>query len=214
MFLIRKLIPMIAPQMRAPQSGIFGWLAMKVMDKANPRSIQDGIKRLDISSEDVLVELGSGHGHSLRSITALQIVPKQIVCVEISPMFRKKLKEVEIELPEELRSKIEIRGDDAKDMKGFLQDSSVSKIFAMNVVYFLDPLADYLTELHRVLQKDGILFWGCKFHAVPKDSDEFVNTDEHVIVEAMKKAGFEVSSTFVELGEDRANYTALIGRKL
>ena len=164
--------------------------------------------------KDVLVELGSGHGHSLKTIATSQTIPKRIVCVEISPLFRKKLDEIKIELPEELRTKIEIRGDDAKDMKCFLEDSSVSKVFAMNVVYFLDPLADYLTELHRVLKKDGILFWGCKFHAVPKDTEEFVNIDEQVVVEAMKKAGFEVSSTFVDLGEGRLNYTALIGRKL
>ena len=50
MFLLRKLIPIIAPQMRAPQGGITGWLAMKVMEKVNPTSTRDGIERLDISS--------------------------------------------------------------------------------------------------------------------------------------------------------------------
>merc|ERR1712176_1692052 len=100
------------------------------------------------------------------------------------------------ELPKDMRTIIEVSGDDAKDMKDFLDNSSVSKIFAMNVVYFLDPLAEYLTELHRVLKKDGVLFFGCKFHVVPKDTKEFVNIDENKIIEAMKKAGFEVSSTF------------------
>jgi len=48
------------------------------------------------------------------------------------------------------QGQVEIHGDDAKDLS-FLDDSSVNLVFGIHVIYFLDPLPDYLTEFRRVM---------------------------------------------------------------
>merc|ERR1719437_374873 len=87
---------------------------------------------------------------------------------------------------------IEVHGEDCRSMP-YLGDDSVDKIFAMNVVYFLDPLPAYLGEIHRVLKPGtGEIVWGCKFDKVPQDNEVFVNVPEDKIVAMMQEAGFEV----------------------
>merc|ERR1711933_496145 len=69
----------------------------------------------------------------------------------------------------------------------------------MNVVYFLDPLIDYLNEIHRVLKPGGEVVWGCKFDKVPKNNEVFVNVDEQKIIGMMESAGFQVSSEMIDV---------------
>jgi hypothetical protein len=74
--LLLKVLSLIDPQMRAPQSGsIGGWLAMKIMLFNEPSEIE-GIQRLDIQKDDVFVELGAGHGVGIRQ--AFTKRPKRI----------------------------------------------------------------------------------------------------------------------------------------
>jgi SAM-dependent methyltransferase len=136
------------------------------------------------------------------------------VCVEISPDFLAKLERIQQNLPPDVP--VELHAVDAKDMSSFLDDESVDKMFAMNVVYFLDPVSIYLQEIRRVLKPGGIVVFGCKFAALPQDAKEFVNIKEVAIVESMKEAGFKVTCTEVEVdgGEDfKKNYTELKGTK-
>jgi predicted methyltransferase len=81
---------------------------------------------------------------------------------------------------------------------------------------FWSPYQIYLQEIHRVLKPGGIVVFGCKFAALPQDTEEFVNIKEDAIVEKMEKAGFKVTSTKVEVdgGEDfKKNYKELKGTK-
>ena len=97
----------------------------------------------------------------------------------------------------------------------YLANGSVDKLFAMNVVYFLDPLPKYLTELNRVLKPGGTLMFGCKFGAVPKDNDVFVNVDEETIVQQLKETGFDVTSERLKVSDSdpKQNYTELLCTK-
>jgi SAM-dependent methyltransferase len=212
--LISWILSSIAPHLRSPHGGIQAWIAMKLMQGINTQSIQEGIRRLDVKESDTFVELGSGHGIGLQTIVNSGVIPKRIVCVEISPDFFAELKRIQQNLPPNVP--LELQDADAKDMSSFLDDESVDKIFAMNVVYFLDPLSVYLQEIHRVLKPGGIVVFGCKFQNLPQDSQEFVNINEDAIVEKMKAAGFKVTSTKIEVdgGADfKKNYTELKGTK-
>ena len=223
--IVGKILHLIAPQMRAPGPGLGGWVAQKLMEQSNPPSIRAGIQRLDIQRHtDVLVELGAGHGVGLRCAYH-QYSPKRLVAVEISPAFFKKLEAVKIELETSEASSgvensgspvcsIEIYSDDAKSMP-FLEDNSVDKMFAMNVVYFLDPLPEYLREIHRVLKPNsGVIVFGCKFGSVRDAPPPFVNVRSEPIVQAMQEAGFDVSCTKVEVeGSPLYHYTEIKGVK-
>jgi ubiquinone/menaquinone biosynthesis C-methylase UbiE len=212
--LISWIISSIAPHFRSPHGGIQAWAAMKFMQVSNTASIQEGIRRLDLKESDTFVELGAAHGTGLKAIANSGVIPKRVVCVEISPNFLSELEKVKQNLPPNFP--VGLHDADAKDMSSFLNDESVDKMFAMNVVYFLDPLSIYLQEIHRVLKPGGIVVFGCKFEALPQDSKEFVNIKEAAIVESMKEAGFKVTSTKVKVdgGEDfKKNYQELKGTK-
>lgn len=193
--------------MREPEEGWFGRLAIKIMDgEGNRASSRDMAERAGISADQVIVELGSGHGALLTEASKKGC--KRIVGIEISKAFRDVLAEKqETDFPN-----AEIRDDDAKAMS-FLEDGSVDTILGMNVVYFLDPLEDYLKEFKRVLRPGGLLFWGGKFKAAgAQDSGTCVNQNKDKIVQTMKEAGFEVEEEEVNHngGEDKGDYTALL----
>jgi len=110
----------------------------------------------------------------------------------------------------------EIRGDDAIDMSRFLEDNSVDKLFAMNVVYFLDPLELYLKEIHRVLKAGtGKVLLGCKFHMVKENPPPFVNKELQPLTELMESVGFDVATEEVDVGtgDVKHNFTAVVGTK-
>jgi ubiquinone/menaquinone biosynthesis C-methylase UbiE len=201
--------------MRSPHGGVGGWLAMTIMGRFNPPSIREAIRRLDLQPNDTFVELGAGHGAGLREIAESKHgPPHRIVCVEISKHFRKELQEAIEELPSDISSKVEIHGEDCRKMP-YLDDSSVDKIFGMNVVYFLDPLPEYLGELNRVLKPGGKLVWGCKFGNLPRDNTDFANVSKSAIVDAMEKAQFEVSTTKIAVdgGDPKKDYIEIQGEK-
>jgi len=214
-------IPILAPSMRSP-SGITGWFTRQLMKSANPVSTAVGIQRLNIQSEDVIVELGAGGGAGVKSIMEplsdeKKARPSRIVLVEISEDYRSELGRIVNDeltpLPDS--TKIEIHGDDCKNMSSFLQDNSVDKIFAMNVVYFLDPLPEYLNELLRVLKPGGVVVFGCKFKMVPQNNEVFVNVEQDPIVKMMEGVGFQVNTEPVEVSTDEPtqNYVEIKGTK-
>ena len=205
----------ISPHMRSPHGGVGGWLAMTIMGRFNPPSIREAIRRLDLQPNDTFVELGAGHGAGLREIAESKDgPPHRIVCVEISKHFRKELQEAIEQLPSDISSKVEIHGEDCRKMP-YLDDSSVDKIFGMNVVYFLDPLPEYLGELNRVLKPGGKLVWGCKFGNLPRDNTDFANVSKSAIVDAMEKAQFDVSTTKIAVdgGDPKKDYIEIQGEK-
>lgn len=242
-FLKRFVIATMAPSMRSP-SGLTGWFARKMMQSANPESTRFAIQhRLHLKDTDVFVELGAGEGSGLLAATTpladatcTATIPSIIHLVEISDAMRVELERVVAEdLPEAVRASttIHVHGDDCIRMS-YLDDDSVDKIFAMNVVYFLDPLPDYLSEIHRVLKPGtGEIVWGCKFDKVPQDNNVFVNVKEDDVVMMMKEAGFDVTATPIDvvagsavaasadaaaaentLSKDMRNYIEIRGRKI
>lgn len=182
---------------------------MKIME-TNASSTRKAIQRLELHQNDTFVELGTGHGASIRKIAEMDnaTIPKRIVCVEISQTFRNELQQTIAELPTKLP--VEICGEDCIKMP-FLGDATVSKMLGMNVVYFLNPLPEYLKEINRVMKQNGIVVFGCKLGVVPNNTDEFVNKDPAYIADAMGEAGFDVAAEKVEV--NAGDYLEIKGTK-
>mmetsp|Transcript_3474 Transcript_3474/g.7542 ORF Transcript_3474/g.7542 Transcript_3474/m.7542 type:complete len:227 (+) Transcript_3474:98-778(+) len=215
------LLDILSPQMRAPKEGtLSGWFAMKLMERANQETTRHVVERLQLQPSHTYVELGAGHGSGLRAaVVGGTAPPKRVVGVEISDAFRNKLEQVKEELDQTVSTSdhscsIEIFGQDAKDMTSFLADGSVDRMLGVNVVYFLDPLEEYMQEIHRVLAPNGgTVVFGCKFGAIKDSPYPFVNKEEAPIVEKMEAAGFDVTSNKIDLGNDMYNYVELKGIK-
>jgi len=194
----------MAENLRSPNTFFFGFIAKRLMLVGNQKVIEDSVKRLNIKSEDKILEVGSGNGQAL--IEILKKNPKKIKVIEISPIFRNHLKN-------KFGKKIEVYENDAKNLKGIINNSSIDKILLINVIYFLNPLELYLNELKRILNKDGTIFIAGKFEAVKTFNDNvFQNKQIKDLLKVLKKF-FKVSYEFVDLGDLNSRYYAIYLKK-
>ena len=194
----------MAENLRSPNTFFFGFIAKRLMLVGNQKVIEDSVKRLNIKSEDKILEVGSGNGQAL--IEILKNNPKKIKVIEISPIFRNHLKN-------KFGKKIEVYENDAKNLKGIINNSSIDKILLINVIYFLNPLELYLNELKRILNKDGTIFIAGKFEAVKTfDDNVFQNKKITELLKVLKKF-FKVSYEFVDLGDLNSRYYAIYLKK-
>ena len=190
----------MAENLRSPNTFFFGFIAKRLMLVGNQKVIEDSVKRLNIKSEDKILEVGSGNGQAL--IEILKKNPKKIKVIEISPIFRNHLKN-------KFGKKIEVYENDAKNLRGIINNSSIDKILLINVIYFLNPLELYLNELKRILNKDGTIFIAGKFEAVKTfDDNVFQNKKITQLLKILKKF-FKVSYEFVDLGDLNSRYYAI-----
>ena len=131
-----------------------------------------------------------------------KISDNKIIGIEISAEFRKKL--LNMKLPKN----IVILENDAKDLSNEIPNESIDKLLAINVIYFLKPITEYILEFKRILKKGGIGYLGCKFESIKNfDIKVAPNRNEREIITQLTSVGFYVSSEFVDLGEDRSRYT-------
>ena len=194
----------MAENLRSPNTFFFGFIAKRLMLVGNQKVIEDSVKRLNIKSEDKILEVGSGNGQAL--IEILKKNPKKIKVIEISPIFRNHLNN-------KFGKKIEVYENDAKNLKGIINNSSINKILLINVIYFLNPLELYLKELKRILNKDGTIFIAGKFEAVKTfDDNVFQNKKITELLKVLKKF-FKVSYEFVDLGDLNSRYYAIYLKK-
>ena len=194
----------MAENLRSPNTFFFGFIAKRLMLVGNQKVIEDSVKRLNIKSEDKILEVGSGNGQAL--IEILKKNPKKIKVIEISPIFRNHLKN-------KFGKKIEVYENDAKNLRGIINNRSIDKILLINVIYFLNPLELYLKELKRILNKDGTIFIAGKFEAVKTfDDNVFQNKKITELLKVLKKF-FKVSYEFVDLGDLNSRYYAIYLKK-
>ena len=190
----------MAENLRSPNSFFFGFIAKRLMLVGNQKVIEDSVERLNVKSEDKILEIGSGNGQAL--IEILKKNPKKIKVIEISPIFRNHLKN-------KFGKKIEVYQNDARNLRGIINNSSIDKILLINVIYFLNPLDLYLKEFKRLLNKDGIIFIAGKFEAVKTFNDNvFKNKQITDLLKVLKKF-FKVSYEFVDLGDLNSRYYAI-----
>ena len=161
---------LMAINMRQPKHFIIANITKRLMHFGNHKMISDSVDRLDVVEGDVVVEIGSGNGQSVTEI--LKKKPQKIYAIEISDTFLSDLRSNFND------NNIEIVEKDAKNLQGLIRNDSVDKILLINVVYFLNPIEDYLLELKRILKLGGTILITGKFGPASKmDQSVFANTD-------------------------------------
>ena len=193
---------LMTENMRSPKTLGLAWVARTLMNYSNEQVSIDIVNRMKLSEPDHVLELGVGNGLAIKEIA--KISGNKIIGVEISPEFRRNLKKMK------LPKNIVILGNDAKDLSNEVHDGSIDKLLAINVIYFLKPIKEYILEFKRILKKGGMGYLGCKFESIKNfDVEVAPNKSEREIISQLSKVGFNVSSEFIDLGEDRSRYTLI-----
>ena len=193
--------------MRSPKTIGLAWVARTLMNYSNAQVSIDIVNRMNLKKTDHVLELGVGNGLAIKEIA--KISENKIIGIEISAEFRKKL------LNKQLPKNIVILENDAKDLSNEIPDGSIDKLLAINVIYFLKPIEEYILEFKRILKKGGIGYLGCKFESIKNfDIEVAPNRDEKAIKSQLSNLGFSASSEFIDLGEDRSRYTLIKFEKL
>ena len=193
--------------MRSPKTIGLAWVARTLMNYSNAQMSIDIVNRMNLKKTDHVLELGVGNGLAIKEIA--KISENKIIGIEISAEFRKKL------LNKQLPKNIVILENDAKDLSKEIPDGSIDKLLAINVIYFLKPIEEYILEFKRILKKGGIGYLGCKFESIKNfDIEVAPNRDEGAIITQLLNLGFSASSEFIDLGEDRSRYTLIKFEKL
>ncbi len=191
---------LMTENMRSPKTIGLAWVARTLMNYSNAQVSIDIVNRMKLKKTDNVLELGVGNGLAIKEIA--KICENNIIGLEISAEFRRNL--LKMKLPKN----IVIIENDAKDLSNEIPDGSIDKLLAINVIYFLKPIREYILEFKRILKRGGIGYLGCKFESI-KNFDTAVapNRNEREIITQLTSVGFYVSSEFVDLDEDRSRYT-------
>ena len=198
---------LMTENMRSPKTIGLAWVARTLMNYSNAQVSIDIVNRMKLKKTDHVLELGVGNGLAIKEIA--KIIGNKIIGVEISAEFRRIL--LKIKLPKN----IVILENDAKDLSKEIPDGSIDKLLAINVIYFLKPIEEYILEFKRILKKGGIGYLGCKFESIKNfDIEVAPNRNEGAIITQLLNLGFSASSEFIDLGEDRSRYTLIKFEKL
>ena len=198
---------LMTENMRSPKTIGLAWVARTLMNYSNAQVSIDIVKRMKLRKTDHVLELGVGNGLAIKEIA--KISGNNIIGVEISAEFRRNV--LKMNLPKN----IVILDNDAKDLSNKVSDESIDKLLAINVIYFLKPIEQYILEFKRILKKGGIGYLGCKFESIKNfDIEVAPNRNEGAIITQLLNLGFSASSEFIDLGEDRSRYTLIKFEKL
>ena len=193
---------LMTENMRSPKTIGLAWVARTLMNYSNAQVSIDIVNRMKLKKTDHVLELGVGNGLAIKEIA--KISGNNIIGVEVSAEFRKNL--LKMKLPKN----IVILENDAKDLSNKVPDGSIDKLLAINVIYFLKPIEEYILEFKRILKKGGIGYLGCKFESIKNfDIEVAPNRNEREIISQLLSVGFNASSEFIDLGEDRSRYTLI-----
>ena len=196
----------VSSNMRSPGDGPIGKFAAKMMENINIKQCIGSAEKCNVQPGETVLEIGTGgHGHAMGVLLKTKGL-KQLVGIEISDTLRDEVskkfsKEVE-------KNELSLFGTDCRDLSNiFPKNDSVDCILAINVVYFLHPLGEYLKEMYRVLKpKSGRVFLSCKENVRDStstiDSKYFKNLDFDRIAVQCKEVGFDVDVENVHFEEN------------
>lgn len=204
---IHNLLSRVGPLKKSSKIGsMMGWIAEKGMDKSNAPMAREMVRLSGVKPEAIIVELGPGSGYVSDELLQTKN-PKKIYGVNIS---EDSIGQLEKKFPNETR--LSFHKDDARHLP-FIKDSSVDCVYGMNTIYFLDPLQDYMTEVHRILKPGGTMLWGVtdavKEVAEETKNEQYMNTDWQKCIAAMEESNFD-NITVDETEKDKFPFPVFI----
>ncbi|ADC46047.1 SAM-dependent methyltransferase [Methanobrevibacter ruminantium M1] len=140
--------------MRKPE-GKLGNIQLKSMNKEHTPVSLWGLKHLDISPEDTILDIGCGGG---MNINRMAQTAKKVYGVDYSIESVNLSKEVNADF---IRSgKVEVYEGNVSNLP--FEDNSFDIVTAFETVYFWPDIEKSFGEVKRVLKPDGMFLIGCE----------------------------------------------------
>ena len=140
--------------MRKPE-GKLGNIQLKSMNKEHTPVSLWGLKHLNISPDDVILDIGCGGG---MNINRMAQGAKKVYGVDYSIESVNLSKEVNEDLIKEGR--VEVHEGNVMDLP--FEDNSVDIVTAFETVYFWPDIVKSFGEVKRVLKPGGMFLIGCE----------------------------------------------------
>ncbi len=135
--------------------GIFGWLFCRRWPEMHANLLQATMDALDIGPRHRVLEVGFGPGEGIAKALS-RATDGKVIGVDLSgAMVRRTKRRFRKAIAD---GQCQVLQGDANALP--LESSSVDRAFALNVVYFWDPLPPVIAEFRRVLRPGGRLALG------------------------------------------------------
>lgn len=139
-------------QLKHPKGPLSKWVGM-YMKKGNDEINLWTIDLLDLSINEVLLEVGIGNGSTLNRIVSNKKIRK-IYGLDLSDDMIKEAEKLNKEFIE--AGMIELQKGDIISLP--YRESTFDKVFSVHTIYFWTDINQGLSEIHRVLRSGGKLF--------------------------------------------------------
>ena len=187
----------IGHQLKCP-SGRAGRLTGKIMTVVNRAPNRLAIEALGIEQADTVLELGFGPGSAIEA-AAVAACQGLVLGIDSSPEMLAQATRRNRRTIEEGRVQLRLGRFDALPWVS----ESISKILAVNVVYFFSKSADEIRETRRVLKPGGLM----AIYATHKETMQhwkFSGPDTHTLYDEAElnalllRGGFRQEEVFVQ----------------
>lgn len=171
-------------------SGETGLQVAENMNVTNVKLYDFVLSHLEINNDDKILEIGFGNGKTIPQF--FEINPNcEFYGVDFSEIMCKKA----IALNQNFKEKIHISCQNAMNMS--FDNDFFDSIVTLNTVYFWENVALQLTELHRVLKKNGKLVIGYRpkssMEKLPFTNEVFRHYEPAELREILEQNGFKIT---------------------
>jgi SAM-dependent methyltransferase len=193
-----------------------GELGDKLLDRMNESHeslAQWGVSHLDISKDDVILDIGCGGGVNVERF--LQMTENKVYGLDYSEIAVKKSTKLNQDAIDEGRCEV-IQGS-VSELP--FEDNTFDIVTGFETVYFWPDFVNDCKEVRRVLKDDGIMFI-CN-EAIPDEEDERQKElidlldmkifSEDEFDEYLREAGFSDIICFSKAGPDSLNRELVTG---
>ncbi len=193
----------IAQQSANPQ-GILGRIIAIIMSFESKGINQIGLELLELRPDDKVLEVGFGHGKTIRKGCAL-IETGMFAGIDISKTMLSVAENHNARLIEKGRVELKLAGVDNIPYKNNYFD----KVLTVHTIYFWKDPSKSLVELHRVMKPGARLVIGFRFDSNAKQSfpaEVYTFFSEDEVASMVKEAGFRINQCKKDSNSKRSLY--------
>ncbi|MDG6774411.1 class I SAM-dependent methyltransferase [Thiomicrorhabdus sp. ZW0627] len=199
----------LAKQARKP-SGWYGkYIAQPMFLSGNAALNQLIFNKLDLSSNDVVLEVGFGPGALLGQIAEKVNRSNNVFGLDFSPTMLAEAQRRNRNLIES--GLLHLQQGSSSNMP--YTESYFSKICCSNILYFWQPPEPHLSEILRCLQPGGQLVMGFRsadqINAMQLDNEVFARYSDEELESLLKRVGFSDVAIIHQSAEPLDSYVAI-----